>query len=125
MSPLSKRGTRTIRRTRPKVYQIMRSNCMAVYLLHFIPPYKHARHYLGYAVDVDARNIRHEAGNGARLCQVQREAGGSWVVARVWFGGDRSLERELKRWNNGCRLCPICKRSAREEVIECFSSLQH
>jgi len=82
---------------------------MAVYLLHLIPPYKHARHYLGYAEDVDARNIRHMAGRGARLCEVQREEGGSWVVARVWFGGDRSLERGLKGWHNGVRLCPICQ----------------
>jgi len=93
---------------------------MAVYLLHFIPPYKHARHYLGYAEDVDARNIRHMAGRGARLCEVQREAGGSWVVARVWFGGDRSLERQLKRRCNHSRFCPICRG---EEVKLCYSAV--
>jgi hypothetical protein len=30
------------------------------------------------------------------------------VLARVWEDGDRKLERKLKNWNNGGRLCPIC-----------------
>jgi predicted GIY-YIG superfamily endonuclease len=32
---------------------------MAVYLIHFDRPYKHSRHYLGYATDVDERLERH------------------------------------------------------------------
>lgn len=30
-----------------------------LYLLHFAPPYKHARHYLGYADDIAARVRTH------------------------------------------------------------------
>ena len=33
-----------------------------VYLLHFDQPYKHARHYLGYTVNVDQRLAMHAAG---------------------------------------------------------------
>jgi predicted GIY-YIG superfamily endonuclease len=79
-----------------------------VYLLHFTQPYKHARHYLGCAEDVSARLSQHRNGTGARLTQVVREAGISWVVARTWRGG-RRLERRLKNWHNSPQLCPICK----------------
>jgi predicted GIY-YIG superfamily endonuclease len=78
-----------------------------VYLLHFIEPYKHARHYLGSADDLSARLDQHRKGTGARLTQVVKEAGISWVVARTWVGG-RILEKRLKAQHSGVRLCPIC-----------------
>jgi predicted GIY-YIG superfamily endonuclease len=46
-----------------------------VYLLHFDRPLKHAKHYLGYANDLQARLEQHRSGNGARLIQVVQEAG--------------------------------------------------
>lgn len=79
-----------------------------VYLLHFVEPYKHAKHYLGCADDLPHRLSEHRHGSGARLTQVVLEAGGSWVVARTWSGG-RRLERKLKARHSGVRLCPICK----------------
>ncbi len=51
---------------------------------------------------------QHRNGTGARLTQVVREAGISWVVARTWRGG-RRLERKLKAQHSGVRLCPICQ----------------
>jgi len=78
-----------------------------VYLLHFIEPYRHARHYLGVADDLSARLDEHRRGAGARLTAVVLEHGGSWVVARTWVGG-RRLERKLKARHSGVRLCPIC-----------------
>jgi hypothetical protein len=33
-----------------------------------------------------------------------------FVVARLWIGGDRTLERRLKNQKNGPRLCPICQK---------------
>ena len=46
-----------------------------VYLLHFDQPYKHARHYVGWtARNVKRRLAEHEAGRGARLLAVVREA---------------------------------------------------
>lgn len=77
-----------------------------VYLIHFDRPYKHARHYLGFTRDIPLRELRHRAGNGARLMQVVNEAGIGWKVVRVWYG-DRYLERRLKK-HSGTRYCPIC-----------------
>ncbi|MGD9101432.1 MAG: endonuclease [Anaerolineae bacterium] len=90
-----------------------------VYLLHFDRPYAHAKHYLGYAADLDARLAQHASGNcvvslpngGARLLQVVAEAGIGWTLARTWLGG-RELERRLKRQKNSPRLCPICQAQA-------------
>ena len=78
-----------------------------VYLIHFERPYKHARHYLGYTADLDARIAQHRNGTGARLLQVITAAGIAFDVARTWAGG-RELERKLKNYNHGPRLCPIC-----------------
>lgn len=81
---------------------------MPVYLLHFSAPYKHCKHYLGYASDLEARLARHRQGRGARLLEVITEAGLDFQVARTWNGG-RRLERQLKRQKNSPRLCPICR----------------
>ena len=83
-----------------------------VYLLHFsqpINPNHPCRHYLGTADDLDARIAEHRAGTGARLTQVAKERGITFVIARTWEGG-RKLERQLKRRHAGPRLCPICNR---------------
>lgn len=82
-----------------------------VYLIHFERPYRHARHYLGTTNNLDQRLQQHARGRaygGARLMEVIIEAGIPWRVVRTWEGG-RDLELQLKAWNNGCRLCPICK----------------
>jgi predicted GIY-YIG superfamily endonuclease len=78
-----------------------------VYLLHFDRPYKHARHYLGWASNLDARLQSHANGNGARLMEVLANAGISFTLARTWTG-DRNLERSLKNRKCAPRLCPIC-----------------
>ena len=75
----------------------------AVYTLHFWPPYgdpevQHAGHYTGWAEDgrLNRRLVDHALGRGARLTQLQREAGGSWVVADVERGVTRDREHQLK-----------------------------
>lgn len=78
-----------------------------VYLLHFDRPYKHARHYIGWAADLDARLAEHAAGRGARLLAVIREAGIGWTLARTWCGG-RVRERQIKRQGGASRCCPTC-----------------
>jgi predicted GIY-YIG superfamily endonuclease len=85
----------------------MSSDAGTIYLLHFAKPYKHARHYLGWAQHLEARLEHHRAGTGARLMQVVREAGIDWEVSRTWEG-DRNLERKLKQRKESPRLCPIC-----------------
>jgi predicted GIY-YIG superfamily endonuclease len=78
-----------------------------IYLIHFDTPYKHARHYLGYASNLAARLALHRASNGARLIEVINAAGITWQVSRTW-SGNRALERKLKNQKNGPRLCPLC-----------------
>jgi predicted GIY-YIG superfamily endonuclease len=82
-----------------------------IYLIHFDTPYKHARHYMGYTDDLQARLERHAQGNGSRLMQVIMENGITWRLARTW-DGDRHLERKLKNQKNSPRLCPICQEHA-------------
>lgn len=78
-----------------------------VYLIHFEKPYQHAKHYLGFTTDLDARIADHRAGVGSRLLQVVNAAGIKWEVARTW-PGNRKLERQLKRRKETPALCPLC-----------------
>ena len=82
-----------------------------VYLIHFSEAYKHARHYLGSASDLDERIERHRSGNGARLLKVITDAGISWSVVRTWKGS-RLIERQIKRRKEAPALCPICAGAA-------------
>jgi predicted GIY-YIG superfamily endonuclease len=86
------------------------------YLLHFSPKgYHHARHYLGWAANIDARVAEHMAGRGSRLCAVVVAAGVTLELVRTWPGG-RDRERALKRRHSGVRLCPICKQAQKERT---------
>ena len=82
-------------------------NAGTVYLLHFDEPYKHARHYVGWATNVKRRLAEHEAGRGARLLAVVRDAGIGWQLARLW-PGSRARERQIKRQGGHARQCPLC-----------------
>jgi len=57
--------------------------------------------------DLDARLEAHRAGQGARLMEVVRKAGGSFRLARTWTGG-RDRERAIKNRHEAPRLCPVC-----------------
>jgi hypothetical protein len=78
-----------------------------VYLLHFAEPFGHARHYTGWARNLDAHLAHHEAGSGARLLAVVKDAGIGWTLARTW-PGDRTRERQLKNEGGASRRCPMC-----------------
>jgi hypothetical protein len=78
-----------------------------VYLLHFDRPYRHARHYIGWAKDLAARLAVHARGQGARLLAVIKAAGIGWRLARTWPGG-RARERQIKRQGGASRCCPLC-----------------
>lgn len=78
-----------------------------VYLLHFDEPFGHARHYLGWARNLDARLAHHKRGTGANLLRHVAAAGIHWRLARTWRG-DRHLERRLKNRGGASRICPIC-----------------
>lgn len=85
-----------------------RTRTGTVYLIHFERPYEHARHYTGWTSDLDARLTEHQAGRGARLMSVIRDAGIGWTLARTWTG-TRSRERQLKVQGGASRHCPACK----------------
>lgn len=85
-----------------------------VYLLHFDKPLGNpantralARHYLGWAVDLDKRLNDHRAGRGAAITRAALEQGISFACVATW-PGDYLLERHLKALKSGPRLCPIC-----------------
>lgn len=78
-----------------------------VYLPHFHQPYRHARHYQGWAHDLDTRLAAHTAGSGARLLHVITTAGIGFTLARTW-PGTRTRERQLKRQGGASRRCPLC-----------------
>lgn len=87
-----------------------------VYTLHFWPPYgdpdvQLAKHYTGWAEEgrLARRLTDHAFGRGARLTHVQREAGGTWVVADVQ-PGTRDREQQLKE-RGAARRCSVCKAS--------------
>lgn len=78
-----------------------------VYKLHFWPPYKHAAHYSGRSDKLPERLTDHALGRGARLTQVQRKAGGSWVVGLIAPGGP-VRERQIKG-HDAARYCDVCQ----------------
>ena len=82
---------------------------MAVYLLHLDRPLAHARHYIGWAKDVNGRIEHHRKGSGARFTQVLREKGIGFTVARIWQDGDKTFERRLKNYKKPSRFCPCCR----------------
>lgn len=85
-----------------------------LYLLHFDPPYRHARHYLGYAVGTgrghayakaQAKGVllgAHELVMAAQanLCEI--------TVADVFVGEGRAEQRRMRRNGSLSRFCPIC-----------------
>ena len=88
---------------------------MAIYLLHFSEPFRHAHHYLGF-VDTSRRDFPealetrlefHRKGRGSRLLAAVSQAGITWVVARTWEEGTRTDERRLKG-RSSTMLCPLC-----------------
>jgi predicted GIY-YIG superfamily endonuclease len=80
-----------------------------VYLYHFDTPFRHARHYLGWTVDLEARDRRHRSGKGARLLARLLREGIGFRIVRTWPGVDKAFERQLKRRRCTPRLCPVCR----------------
>jgi predicted GIY-YIG superfamily endonuclease len=93
-----------------------------VYLLHFDQPYRHARHYVGWATNVKRRLAEHEAGRGARLLAVVKAAGIGWQLARMW-PGSRARERQIKRQGGHARHCPLCGVTPRRLPVNADGSL--
>jgi hypothetical protein len=81
-----------------------------VYVLHFEPGYRHARHYVGWtAGDVATRVAMHLQGCGSPLIRAAIAAGAD-VKLVATYPGSRGLERRLKRWHKTSQFCPACRR---------------
>ena len=89
-------------------------------VLHLDPAYKHASHYTGFSSygtgpadrrypsrNLAGRIAAHFAGHGARLTQVQREAGGTFRLGRLFEGVTREREQIIKQ-TSGAAYCDIC-----------------
>ena len=76
------------------------------YLLHFDPPFKHARHYSGICEPgaVEERVKNHDA----VLVREAKKAGSTVTLARVWRDVPRRFELSLKSKSLKFR-CPVCK----------------
>jgi hypothetical protein len=83
-----------------------------VYLLHFGRPYHHARHYVGFAGNLNRRLREHRRGIGSPLVYAVVQAGIEVFVARLWENVTRGFERRLHRIRGARRgsrfRCPIC-----------------
>ena len=79
-----------------------------VYLIHFDRPYKHARHYLGWASNLEARLEHHRNGTGGNLMAVLRRENIGWQVVRTWTPATRHRERQIKIQGGLSRVCPMC-----------------
>jgi len=82
-----------------------------VYLIHLDQPFRHARHYLGWTLNLERRIAQHRAGTGAKLLRAVNRHGIRWEVVRIWPGGP-DLEHTLKARKNSPRLCPVCVQAA-------------
>lgn len=80
-----------------------------VYLLHFEPSFKHAKHYVGYTTrdDVNDRVAEHLSGRGARLVRLAAAASCEVTLARIWRDVPRKFELKIKGRSVRPR-CPIC-----------------
>lgn len=85
-----------------------------LYLLHFSSPLgdpgrprMSARHYLGWAADLDTRLAEHRNGAGARITAAAVRAG--IELTCTWTApGTKNDERRLKRNGHHERRCPAC-----------------
>jgi predicted GIY-YIG superfamily endonuclease len=92
-----------------------------VYTIHFAKPIgpsdrgpkNQARHYTGWAANLESRLQAHSEGRGSHLMAAVKRAGIEWVVAATQ-PGTRARERQLKQ-HSATRRCPECQK---EKVME-------
>lgn len=95
---------------------------MSVYLLHIDPPYKHARHYIGWskAYRPNERINQHllDTAKANPLIKAAIAAGCLVSVAHIWHQrADRKFERQLKNLERHTEVLPALQ-PARAAVTE-------
>jgi hypothetical protein len=90
-----------------------------VYLLHFEPAYRHARHYVGSTETrlLPSRLARHARGQGARLVRAALAAGCKITLTKVWHTPTRELEKKIKRAGHHKAKCPLCNPGLTTDMI--------
>jgi hypothetical protein len=73
-------------------------------VLHLEPAYRHARQYIGWALDVDARLAEYLSGAGSPFVRAA-VAAGAQVEPAAALPGSRKLERRPKRWHKTGQFC--------------------
>jgi hypothetical protein len=102
---------------------------MTVYVLHFDPPFKHARHYVGWTIEenADRRISEHLDLRGSPLVAAAVRAGSAVSVVAVFPGAGKDYERYVKRRKCTTRFCHLCTPGARfpEGVTQAFRDTKH
>ncbi len=86
-----------------------------LYLLHFDPPYRHARHYLGYAIGTGrgekyAKDQARGKAIGAHELVMAAQANEcEIVVADVLVGEGRATQRRMRGAGSLSRFCRVCR----------------
>lgn len=89
-----------------------------VYLLHFSRPYYHARHYMGFTLNLHRRLVTHRRGAGSPLVAAVIDVGIELFLARTWSHATRALEKRGKRYGATARFCPICRGPRAYDVLK-------
>lgn len=87
-----------------------------LYILHFIAPLHHARHYTGSTRNLLQRLTAHANGHGSALCRHLHANGLQWELGGLYQGtasAIREQERLIKDQHNGPRYCTLCNDPAR------------
>ena len=92
-----------------------------VYVIRLRRPLCHARHYVGWTVDLPRRVHQHLTGQGSRLLNAANAYGIGWDVVQAIRCGSckeaQQLEQHIKRGANVTRWCPIERRAAGSLVV--------
>ncbi len=97
-----------------------------VYLIHLHAPLKHARHYLGWSSNLRRRIYIHGRGlsDSCSFMRAVDAAAIKWRVVRIWWPGDRALERQFKDEAHVARLCPVCRAKALRAARDCMRRIR-
>jgi len=82
-----------------------------VYMLEFVPPYKHCQHTIGFTErPVAERLAEHRAGGkkASRICRAAVRAGCKIELVRTWENVNQWVEMALKSRGESRKLCPKC-----------------
>ena len=90
-----------------------------VYIIHFDPPYKHARHYTGISLNSQDRFIEHDNGTGGNLTRIAKNHGVKFILNVIATGlsfYEAHAKEKLIKHKGSKIYCPICKQKGGENI---------